>query len=390
VKPWFEDLPLDWTREETRAAHRILQTGYDNPFAVTALAKAAGLNVAALPMMAPIQFLTHEMLDKARLADRLLTLIAEILADPNTEGQHSELRGLVAGHEVEVRDAGLHRKPSIVTLAALNPAIDVWGPTDAEPVPAAEGGFERTINLVAGFVDPAKFRLGIAWAEVRTARVEIGGKGRGTGFLIGPDLMITNWHVVEQGVDGAVARFDHSGTGEGTAVKFASEWLVAHSPHDTEANELRSDGPPEGTLDFAVVRLEKPIGDQGIGPDPDNEKADRRGHYALDWGAYEFDVKEPLLILGHPQAQPVQLSYASPAGANFTSVRNRVRYNTNTSGGSSGSPVFNQEFRVVALHHLGSRETGDNAFNQGVPIAAIGDALRTQLAGKPELTALGL
>jgi hypothetical protein len=389
VKPWFEELPLDWTREETRAAHRILRTGYDNPYAVTELAKAAGLNIAQLPMMAPIQFLTHEMLDKARLADRLLTLIAEILADPNTEGQHSELRGLVAGHEAAIRDAGLNRKPSIATMAALNP-IDVWGPTDAEPVPSAEGGFERTVNLVAGYVDPAKFRLGIAWAEVRTARVEIGGRGKGTGFLIGPDLMITNWHVVEQGVGGAVARFDHSGTGEGTAVKFASEWLVGHSEHDSESNELRPDGPAEGPLDFAVVRLEKPIGDQRIGPDPDNEKADRRGYYKLDWGSYDFDAAEALLILGHPQARPVQLSYASPAGARFTSLRNRVRYNTNTSNGSSGSPVFNNEFRIVALHHLGSTETGDNAFNQGVPIAAIGDALRTQLAGKPELTALGL
>ena len=28
MKPWFEDLPLDFTREETRTAERLLMTAY--------------------------------------------------------------------------------------------------------------------------------------------------------------------------------------------------------------------------------------------------------------------------------------------------------------------------------------------------------------------------
>jgi hypothetical protein len=243
---------------------------------------------------------------------------------------------------------------------------------------------------MAGFVEPATFRKGIATAEVRTARVEIGGKAMGTGFLVGADLLMTNWHVVERGVDGALARFDHSPTDDGRAVKFSGDWLVAHSPHDTEANELGPKGPAEGTWDFAIVRLAEPAGAQPLGPDLADAGAERRGHYALDWGTYEFEAAETLLILGHPDGRPVQLSYASPAGARFTNARSRVRYDTNTEPGSSGSPVFNRDFRVVALHNSGSKGAGPGMFNQGVPIAAIGNALRTQLAGKPELALLGL
>jgi hypothetical protein len=200
---------------------------------------------------------------------------------------------------------------------------------------------------------------------------------------------MTNWHVVEHGVDGALARFDHSSRGTGRPVGFADDWLVAHSPHDSEDNELSPDGPPDGTWDFAIVRLAEPVGDQAIGPDPAAPDA-VRGHYGLDWGPYEFEAAEPLLILGHPDGGVIQLSDASPAGARLTSKLNRVRYDTNTSGGSSGSPVFNRDFRIVALHNAGGKGAGPGLFNQGVPIAGIGTALRTQLDGRQELTAIGL
>lgn len=390
MTPWFEDMPLDFNRSETRAAERLVVTGYGTNFALISLAENIGLDTAQLNQMAPVTFLTRDILKKARQADRLLTLIAEILADDGQKASHDGLRELISGHTDEVRDAGMNRRPSIALLAALPPDMSTWGADDAEPVPAAEQGFERIVNAMAGFVDPAKFRLSIAEAEVRTARVEVAGKPRGTGFLIGSDLLITNWHVVERGVDGALARFDHSGNDDGRAVKFADDWQVAHSPHDSEANELSPDGPAEGTWDFAVVRLAEPVGDQAIGPDLANAVAERRGFYQLNWEPYDFESGEPLFILGHPIGGPIQLSNASPAGARFTKLRNRVRYDTNTDSGSSGSPVFNRDFRVVALHNSGSKGAGPGMFNQGVPISGIGAALRGELAGKPQLTMLGL
>jgi hypothetical protein len=71
VKAWFEGLPLDFTRDETRAAERLVATGYPTNFKALALAKDAGLDVARLNQMAPIRLLVREMLEKARVADRL-------------------------------------------------------------------------------------------------------------------------------------------------------------------------------------------------------------------------------------------------------------------------------------------------------------------------------
>jgi Trypsin-like peptidase domain len=246
------------------------------------------------------------------------------------------------------------------------------------------------------------FRLRLAEAEVRTARIDIGGKAKGTGFLIADDLLITNWHVVKNGVTGAVARFDHSilttsGNGGGRPVPFAQDWLVAHSAHEPVPVETAPAGPPAGTWDFAVVRLAEGVGAQGIGPDPDAGDADRRGCYPLDGSPYIFDEAEPILIVGHPEGRPVQLSYASPAQVKETQSHNRVRYQTNTEGGSSGSPVFNRDWRVVALHHAsgptsipGEFHLQHGEFNQGVPISGIVAELREQLAGRTELGQLGL
>jgi hypothetical protein len=45
MKPWFEDLPLDFTRVETRAAEKLLLAGYPANIAALTLAQAADVPV---------------------------------------------------------------------------------------------------------------------------------------------------------------------------------------------------------------------------------------------------------------------------------------------------------------------------------------------------------
>jgi V8-like Glu-specific endopeptidase len=56
----------------------------------------------------------------------------------------------------------------------------------------------------------------------------------------------------------------------------------------------------------------------------------------------------------------------------------RVRYATNTLGGSSGSPVLDMDCRLIALHHYGDKAYQHPAYNQGIPIEAIRKLLESR------------
>lgn len=402
MKPWFDDLPLDWTRQDTRTAEKLLIGAFPTNYEALMLAQSAGLDLAALNQTAPVKILMNEIMKRARLSGRLLQLLAEVLGDADREAIHPQLRQLLAGYEGAIIAAAMRRKPSLSTLAMLPPSIEIWGGGNVTPQPAGPG-FEKLINAAAGFSDPALFRMRLAEAEVRTARIDIGGKPNGTGFLVGDSLLLTNWHVVSGLIQGGTAVFDNKvsalGKGEqdaGRKVPFAADWLVASSLHEATAVEVGQDGPPVGSWDFAVVRLAEAVGAQAIGPDP-QASGDPRGRYVLDGSDYLFEAGEPIFILGHPSGRPVQFSYASPSQAVPTKWLNRVRYKTNTEGGSSGSPVFNRDWRIVALHHAagptaipGILNLQTNDFNQGIPVSGIVTQLKTQLAGRPEFSELGL
>ena len=56
----------------------------------------------------------------------------------------------------------------------------------------------------------------------------------------------------------------------------------------------------------------------------------------------------------------------------------RLRYRNNTEKGSSGSPVFNLAWELLALHHIGGPGPEPASYNQGVPAARIKAYLQAQ------------
>jgi hypothetical protein len=185
--------------------------------------------------------------------------------------------------------------------------------------------------------------------------------GYGTGFLVGPDVILTNDHVVS-GVNGqpgfwgspdrasrVVLRFDCEYDAGGNVTNGAEYRLAANY------QVLRS---PVDHLDFALLRLNcmtrRPTEDAGEAS---------RGFATLV--AHSFEGSEPLLILQHPMAEPMKLALGSLSPRSQWPP-DRVEYMVSTDVGSSGSPCLTQNLDVAALHHWGSTSS-----NRGVLMSAL-------------------
>ncbi|HVE71070.1 MAG TPA: trypsin-like peptidase domain-containing protein [Thermoanaerobaculia bacterium] len=215
-------------------------------------------------------------------------------------------------------------------------------------------------------------------------------KPLGTGFLVGPSVILTNQHVIAGIKDSTRlrAQFDHyvltdGSTQAGVFVPMADAWLIDSTPPsalDKVVHPIEQE-PAADELDYAFLRLNRPFGNEPVGPvSPDADVA-KRGWVDLMKPAPDPPVNGPAFIVQHPSGGPMKLALSTRAIVGFSPNRRRVRYRTNTLGGSSGSPVFDQEWRILALHHSGDPEWVKlPEYNEGIPISTITAQLRPEVA----------
>ena len=262
---------------------------------------------------------------------------------------------------------------------------------------AAKVQLEKIVNERSAFQDVMAFRERLGLLEAWVCAFEIPNSG-GTGVLVGPDLVLTNYHVIESVLSGKVSaanvrcRFDFkalsdgSAVNSGTAVGLADPWDVVHAPYS--AADTQADGGQwsAGELDFALVRLADEVGNQPVGDKPEPQ-APPRGWLRLPAAPVPLVADDVVLVLQHPQdletarvkLQPMQLAVGTVMG--FVGNGLRVRHNTRTLPGSSGSPVFNANLEIAALHHAGepnNRLDYTGEYNQGIPLGEIVRFLKDQ------------
>jgi hypothetical protein len=213
--------------------------------------------------------------------------------------------------------------------------------------------------------------------EVRVCRVDINGGPMGTGFLVGPQVVLTNYHVVKSVLDGVHAAttlsclFDYkvlanatSNPGERVPL-LAGHEIPVHSPCTDDEFTPQPDKtlPTVEQLDFALLHLDRPMGKLPVsGPE-----SPPRGWEALPAAAAKLIPDQGLIIVQHPRGEPMKLAIDTQSVLHLNANGTRVRYRTNTEGGSSGSPVFDMFWDLVALHHLGDPAQGHPPqYNQGV------------------------
>jgi V8-like Glu-specific endopeptidase len=215
----------------------------------------------------------------------------------------------------------------------------------------------------------------------RVCRVEIDGTPRGTGFLVGPDVVLTSYHVVRDAIRARLAGprlaflFDYwrkpdGSEAAGTRVEARSKWPDWHvdssPPLDWPEEHAGAPSPTGDQLDHALIRLDRPLGaiPVVVGGQP-------RGWIDVPATAPTLTIGMPIAILHHPRTGPVKLTLDTHALLRVNQEHTRLRYATNSDNGSSGAPCLSVGLQLVGMHHFADPEQKVPTYNQGIPIAAV-------------------
>lgn len=269
---------------------------------------------------------------------------------------------------------------------AGRPAAAEAGPLESRAA-AARIGLERIIGanelLAIRYLDAGQ-RAGRAVGRI-VIRTQSGTPlGYGTGSLVSPSLLMTNNHVISSS-DLAVK----------STVEFNFQLGLDGAQPVKVVFGLRPDlffaTSPENKLDMTMV---------AVAPQSeDGSKLSAFGFNPLSAIQDEILAGESVTIIQHPSGEPKQIALRENRVLKLPNVEDRfLYYETDTAPGSSGAPVFNDQWEVIALHHSGfprrdaqgrilavdgrvwREEWGDHRIdwvaNEGVRVAAIREFLR--------------
>jgi Trypsin-like peptidase domain len=153
----------------------------------------------------------------------------------------------------------------------------------------------------------------------------------GTGVLIGPALLLTNNHVIPEAADGT-----------GMAVEFGYEYADDGSepppvPCGLDPTRAFFTDPD---LDFTVI---------GVSDLDGASPGNRYGTVTLIAALGKVLKAECLNVVHHPGGERKRVSIRENRMVAEDDLW--LRYTSDTKAGSSGSPVFNDQWEMVALHH---------------------------------------
>jgi endonuclease G len=196
------------------------------------------------------------------------------------------------------------------------------------------------------------------------------GRVQGTGFLVAPGVLLTNNHVIESAAlaGSMVVQFDFELDDSGfdrspTVFGFDAARCFVFSPIEA--------------LDFSLVALGNRItGVKGL---------DDFGYLPLSDAGDKHMLGELANIVQHPEGRPKQIVIRDNNLVARDETLQVLHYIADTEPGSSGSPVFNNEWEPIALHHWGGPHLETKGIdgrllrsevNEGIRISAIVKTLR--------------
>jgi endonuclease G len=261
------------------------------------------------------------MLEAARRWKQSATA-GELLSRMSSQGAATGLDTPVRERQFSDRNAVLQRAAVLRKRGTLPIAIERRiGPTldfveDAPDEAARKAG--RPVARIVTSCDPNVEAIGLA-----------------TSFVVGSRLLLTNWHVFPDAASarGSGANFFHEHGGGGVVVGETFEI----DPDYFFLSQER--------LDFALVGI-KTKSVTGTALESVNP-------VAVTASPAKILIGQPVNIIQHPDGGPKTWVTLNDNRLVGITEEGFIQYTADTLEGSSGSPVFNQAWELVGLHHAG-------------------------------------
>jgi len=264
------------------------------------------------------------------------------------------------------------REEARALATGIRARADVLGGRETKGA-AAPVAPERLQGKTIDFVGVAFFEEGRRAARAVARIATRDGQPIGTGFLVSDRLLLTNNHVIGSPAEAApfVAEFDYELDGAGR-------------PKGTTRFEFDpttffvTDG--QDDLDYTLTALGKRLSGASALKD--------FGWLPLSDAPDKHALGEVANIIQHPDGRFKEVVLRE--NRLVSRLETVLHYDADTEPGASGSPVFNNEWLVIALHHWGGAwrqrvdEQGGPAsseINEGIRASAIAAELRLKAAG---------
>jgi S1-C subfamily serine protease len=320
MPPILDAFPFDWSRPAAQALHTALVSLYPQRNGALFVAGKVGIQPFEINVEQPVFYLWRDILDEGARRQQNRA-IAKLARDGNpTNPTRSVFDALLADAPVIVEPQRRAADGSAVFIAGDD------GVGEKEAL-LYHDSLLTEIGLVPALLDTLRSMVALAPA-VCLLHVYVGGAlTLGTAFRIGPDLLLTNHHVLlPYGASPTkiVAEFGFETDSQGNGL--ASTSLSA------DVTSVIADATDDwGVVRVAGMKAEWPVVDLHQAVDP--------------------VVGEAAYILQHPMGGRKQLGFVRNTVTDYGDQV--VHYLTDTQQGSSGSPVFNAAGKLIGLHHVG-------------------------------------
>lgn len=318
-----------WDRPALTKLNPILANLYPTLADAKRIAAASGLNLMMIEFENKAINNWFNILEYANARDRVDDLVKSAVEEnPDDES---------------LRSAQQHSPP---------PALA--GPETPWSGPSGAAALEKLMGEKSTLVPITYLEVGLLRAR-SVVRVKRADGSSGTGFITANNTLITNNHVLPdvETARNSIVQFNYQQTVAGLNAQIEEARLLPDAFFRTSVKD-----------DWSAVRVEDGIAKWG----------------SLEMAKTAVKPGDHVNIIQHPGGGPKQISM-------FANVvvfvgGGRVQYLTDTLPGSSGSPVFDGRWNIVALHHSGGWLTEPNADskttfyrNEGVSIDRVIDGV---------------